>query len=621
MKPHPQIIAWDDKLATGLTDVDSQHQHLFDLTNQLGALHASGATVEQITEILNELKRYTVEHFVTEEALMHSQPVSEAHRNAHFRAHQGFVKHIERTGALVASDPGVTVELLLSFLAQWLLHHVANMDQLLSAEILALSSGATPEQFAARRENYKDNLVENINAVYRDLGDRTFQMLEINLQLQSEIDRRKRVEQELGESKARFRTMADHTHSWEYWQGIDGKIIYMSPSCERITGYTAGEFAADPGLLYRVIHPDDRHLMEEHKHDIATEEDGEEEVGFRVVRRDGEIRWIIHTCKALYDPSVDFIGRRSSNRDITDRKTQNDSMLLVATVFESVNEAVLLTNPDNQIVMVNTSFTHITGYTPEELIGLDPGVLADVVPDPEVVKAQWKKLTAKGRWQGEMINRRKNGELYTAWVSIDSVRDDMGEVGNFILVFSDISERKESERRIHYLAHYDQLTGLPNWTLFSDRMQQAILTAKRNETFAALMFVDIDHFKQAKDQIGYDLGDMLLKQVANRIQGCLRQSDTAARIGSDEFVVLLPEIELAQDAVIVAEKILCVMTEPFVLDDHMLQISASIGIALFPDHGESIGQIMKNADLAMYQAKQVGGAVVMIYSPVDWARR
>lgn len=490
-------MASNDQLATGLTDVDSGHQPLFDLTNQLSALHATGATAEKATEILYALSR----------------------------------------------------------------------------------------------------------------------------QLQSEIDRLKRAEQELSESKVRFHAMADHTHSWEYWQGVDGNVIYMSPSCERITGYAAAEFMADPGLLYRIIHTDDRHHMEEHRQDIVAEEDGDEEVGFRIVRRDGETRWILHTCKALYDPNADFFGRRVSNRDITDRKTQNDSVLLVATVFESVNEAVLLTNADNRIVIVNTSFTNITGYTAEELIGMDPGVLADVVPDPQIVKAQWEQLTANGRWQGEMVNCRKSGELYTAWVSIDSVRDESGEVGNFILVFSDISERKENERRIHYLAHYDQLTGLPNWTLFSDRIQQALLAAKRNQTYAALMFVDIDHFKQAKDQIGHDLSDLLLKAFANRIQGCVRQSDTAARIGSDEFVVLLPKIELPQDAYFFAEKILNAMSEPFALDDHTLKISASIGIALVPDHGESIEQIMKNADLAMYQAKQAGGAVAMIYAPSDWTRR
>ena len=620
MKPPPQTVTWDEQLATGLATIDSEHRRLFEQINRIVLLSANVASGEQILQELMALQQCAIQHFSTEEEMMERYQVSEAHRTAHVHAHQEFARQIKRANLLAKENPEATIDLRHAFMADWLLHHIAHMDRRLGEEINALQSGVALETASSGHELCTKALIENVENVYANLGERTFQMLEMNLQLQSEIARRKLIEQELVESNARFRTMADHTHSWEYWQGVDGNIIYMSPSCKRITGYSAEEFSADPSLLYSIIHPDDQHLMEDHLEDIATDEEGEEERGFRILRRDGEIRWIIHNCKALYDANANFIGRRGSNRDISDRKTQSDSMLLVATVFESVNEAVLLTNADNQIVMVNTSFTDITGYSSEELIGEDPGVLADEVPDPQIVKAQWEQLTAKGRWQGEMINRRKNGELYTARISIDSVRDESGEVGNFILVFSDISERKEKERRIHYLAHYDQLTGLPNWTLFSDRMQQVLLAAKRNQAIAALMFVDIDRFKQAKDQVGHDLGELLLKEVASRIQGCLRQSDTAARIGSDEFVVLLPEIELQHDAYLVAEKILKAMLEPFALDDHTLQISASIGIALIPDHGESIGQIMKNADLAMYQAKQAGGAVAMIYAPTDWTR-
>jgi diguanylate cyclase (GGDEF)-like protein/PAS domain S-box-containing protein len=489
----PPTTVWDDTLVTGMKDVEFQHQRLLEIANQLGALHASGATSDQITVILNELK----------------------------------------------------------------------------------------------------------------------------LEVQSGVEQRIQIEQELRDSKARFRTMADHTHSWEYWQGQDGNIIYTSPSCKRITGHVAEEFVADPDLMYRIIHPEDKHVMESHQKNVSLHEDEDEELSFRILRNDGEIRWIIHSCKVLYDQDGIFIGRRGSNRDITERHTQYDSMLLVATVFESVNEAVLVTDADNRIIVVNTSFTGITGYAPEDAIGQEPGMLADEVSVADLVKAQWEKLTATGRWQGEMINRRKNGERYTAWVSIDSVRDDSGDICNFILVFSDISERKENEKRLQYLTHYDQLTGLPNWTLFSDRIQQAILSAQRSNRYAALMFVDIDHFKQAKDKLGHDLGDLLLKEVANRIRRCLRPSDTAARIGSDEFVVLLPEIAMAQDAEIVADKVLKVMAEPFILAHHIVRISVSVGIALYPEHGEDVGQIMKSADLAMYQAKQAGGAIAITFATAD----
>ena len=616
------MIAWDDRLATGLSDVDIQHQQLFEIVNHLAALYRSGATSEQLFSILSELKQYTITHFQTEETLMTRYPVSTTHCESHLRAHQEFILNIHRTSALAATNPDATVNLLLAFLSQWLLHHVANMDQLMASEILALQSGLSPQQVAREREAHKDALVENINAVYHNLGERTFQMLELNLQLQSEIERRKQVEQELVESKARFRTVADHTHSWEYWQGTDGQIIYMSPSCERVTGHTAAEFMADPELLYRIIHPEDRHLMENHRHSINHEEQGEDEVGFRIMRQCGEVRWIVHACKALSDTDGQFIGRRGSNRDITDRRMQNDSMLLIATVFDAVNEAVLLTDEDNRIIVVNSSFTSITGYSPEEIIGQEPGFLEETTPAPERVRKLWETLTANTRWQGETTYRHKNGNTFAAAVSIDSVRDDKGLVTNFVLVFSDVSERKANEQRIHYLANFDQLTGLPNWGLFCDRLQQALSVAKHNQNLLALIFVDIDHFKASKDKLGHDICDLLLKEVARRISECLSGADTAARIGTDEFVILLPAIESAQKAEEIANKVLLKLGQPFVLNQHNERISASIGIAIYPEHGANAEQLLRNVDLAVYQAKQTGGAMVLTYSdPGGWLHR
>ena len=609
-------LAWDDTLSTGIGEVDSQHHKLFDIANRLSILRTGRASAEQITAVLHDLQEYTVYHFRTEENLMEQHAISEAHRKSHKLAHQGFIRQVERANKLAPANPDTTADLLHAFLAQWLLHHVANMDRRMGEEVLmaqhggAISAGDLPK-------HHDENLLDNITGVFNDLGDRTFGMLELNLQLQSEIDRRKQIELELSQSKARFRMMADHTHSWEYWQGADGSIHYMSPSCQRVTGYTPSEFSENPDLLYRIIHPDDRHLMERHLNDIRHEESEDEEIGFRIVRRDGDIRWIVHSCRALHGPAGDFIGRRGSNRDITDRHTRNDSMMLVATVFESVNEAVLVTNADNRIIVVNSAFTQITGYTPEEVVGHDPGVLADEVPPPEQVSAQWGKLTAKGRWQGEMINRRKNGELYSAAVSIDSVRDEQGEVSNFVLVFSDISERKATEQRLAYLAHHDPLTGLPNWVWFNQQLQQA-LAAYKKDAPVVLLSVDIDHFKQARDRIGHERSEWLLKEFAARIQSCLNPADIVARAGSDEFLVLLAPRTSIDDAIAVAEHIRHACTQAFALGPDSVCISVSVGVALYPEHGDDAGQILKNADLAMFQAKRAGGSTLCIYNPADW---
>ena len=618
MRPPPQTIAWDQRLATGFADVDAQHQELFRIVNRLGILHAEGASLEAWRSLIDALHQYTVHHFRSEESLMDSHPVSEGHRMAHLKAHRWFVEHVRRAGVIAADDPDGAPGVMLAFLAQWLLHHVASTDLQLAEEIRRSGVDGAPQDATGRYAAGDYLLTENINRIYRDLGDRTFDLLELNLKLRSEIARRQQIEEELNESKARFRTMADHTHSWEYWQGADGNIIYMSPSCERVTGYRPDEFLADPDLLYRIIYPDDQPLMADHRDDIRIEEADEEELGFRIVHRDGDVRWIMHGCKALYNADGDFIGRRGSNRDITDRHTQTDGLLLVANVLESVNDAVLVTDEENRVMVVNSAFTRITGYEPEELIGQNPGMLADEVPSPEVVRVQWETLTATGCWRGEMINRRKNGELYVARVSIEAVRDDSGGVSNFVLVFSDVTELKEKDRRIHHLAHHDPLTGLPNWTLLNERMDAAIEAASLEGRRVGLMFVDVDRFKQAKDKLGHVLGDALIKELAARMMKRLRAGDMAARIGSDEFAVLLPDIEAEREAGAVADALLAAMTEPFKLDEHTVRISVSIGLAFYPDHGDSVGTIMKHADLAMYQTKQGGGGAACIYNSADW---
>lgn len=612
------MITWNDGLATGLAEIDSQHQQLFDIAARLEGLHREGAGATQIAAVLRELKQYAEYHFKTEDDLMAHHALCEAHRSAHAHAHDGFVRQVERASALAQAEPESAVDLLLPYLAQWLLHHVGNMDRLMADEIKSQLAGAAPPQIADGPDARQVALIDSLNGIFSEMGDKTFHILELNLQLRKEIDRRAQIERELGESKKRFRTMADHTHSWEYWQGAEGQFIYMSPSCERMTGYAPDAFAADPDLMYRIIHPEDQHVMATHRVDLRHEEMDDEELCFRIIRRDGEVRWLVHSCKALYGANGEFIGRRGSNRDITDRRVQNDSMLLAATVFDAVNEAVLLTDAENRIILVNAAFTDISGYAADDVLGKDPGVLADEVPPPEMVREQWQKLTARGRWQGEMINRRKNGELYAARVSIDSVRDDLGQVSNYVLVFSDISESKENERRIEYLAHHDHLTGLPTWMLFNERARQAFEAVSQNDGQLALMFVDIDRYKQAKDRIGHDAGDLLLKAFADRLRSCLPPTALAARIGSDEFVVLLKDVKGAEEALDVSAQVLSLASRSFKLDDHVIQISASVGVALHPEHGDDIGQVMKNADLALYQAKQSGGATARLYSPSDW---
>jgi diguanylate cyclase (GGDEF)-like protein/PAS domain S-box-containing protein len=302
--------------------------------------------------------------------------------------------------------------------------------------------------------------------------------------------------------------------------------------------------------------------------------------------------------------------------ELSERKRIDADARLAATVFDTVDTAVLVTDKDARIIKVNSAFSQITGYTAEEAIGNSPHLLSSGSHSAKFFKEMWHSLNTTGNWQGEISNRRKNGEFYIEWLSINAVHDNEGNVINYVSLFSDISERKAAEDHLHNLAHYDVLTGLPNRSLLADRLQQAIAAARREKSLMALMFIDLDKFKPVNDSHGHNIGDLLLKEVARRMLECLRESDSAARVGGDEFVVLLPNVEAQTDAVAVGEKIRHALYQPFIISGKKLEISSSIGVAVYPEHGSDEKALLKHADIAMYYAKEAGRNNVKLYNPL-----
>ncbi|QID17549.1 EAL domain-containing protein [Nitrogeniibacter mangrovi] len=289
-----------------------------------------------------------------------------------------------------------------------------------------------------------------------------------------------------------------------------------------------------------------------------------------------------------------------------DRKQSDEALRLAASVYEASSEAVLVVDPDNRIVAVNPAFTETTGYTLDEVIGQDPKVLASGRHDASFYREMWQSIVTTGSWRGELWNRRKNGDEYVEWVSINTVLDEAGEVQRRVAVFSDVSERKAAEEMVWRKANYDSLTGLPNRQLFLDRVEQALVKAERDHEVVALLFIDLDHFKDVNDTLGHEAGDRMLQEAARRIRACVRQSDTVARLGGDEFTVLLT----AMDNSVVVERVVQSITErlaePFGLGAESAYVSASVGITLYPQDGQTVQMLFKQADQAMYAAKAAG---------------
>ena len=282
-------------------------------------------------------------------------------------------------------------------------------------------------------------------------------------------------------------------------------------------------------------------------------------------------------------------------------------------VFEHALEGIVVTDATGTIVRVNPSFTRTTGYAAEEALGRNPRMLNSGRHDAAFYRAFWDALGTTGEWQGEIWNRRKNGEIYPEWLTISRVADEHGRVQNYVAIFSDITEQKREEARMRHQAQHDPLTGLPNRALFRDRLEQALVQAKRREGQLAAMFIDLDRFKQVNDTLGHDGGDELLRQVARRVRSAVRESDTVARLGGDEFTVLLPEIGSAEAAIVVGEKILEAIARPFVVLGREVSVTCSVGVSLYPHHGGDAATLLAHADTAMYQIKRAGRASCRIF--------
>lgn len=428
-----------------------------------------------------------------------------------------------------------------------------------------------------------------------------------------------RIHRHLRHAFLKYHLVADYTSDWEYWIDPKGHVVYMSPICQKITGYSVQMFKDNPGLLKELVHTEDRAHFQHHwqNHKSAGQEDFE----FRILDREGSVHWIHHLCRPVFDHKNRFLGIRATNRDITSRKKIELDLRLHDAALQACAEAIAITDIEAVIQWVNPAFCTLTGYSEAEALSHRPSeLLKSGQHDQAAYQLLWQAILSGQSWRGEIVNHKKNGDLYHEQISITPIMDDAHNITHFVAVKQDITERKQTEQQIQQLAFYDPLTRLANRRLLVDRLEYAIAGSQRTRQYGAILFLDLDHFKPLNDSYGHAVGDQLLVEVAQRLKAHVRQQDTVCRLGGDEFVLLL--VDLAGDpeqaglqAEQITKKIQMALRQPYTLTIDSEQdnanslfytLTASIGIKLFMGSESSGDKILKQADWAMYEAKRNG---------------
>jgi len=428
-----------------------------------------------------------------------------------------------------------------------------------------------------------------------------------------EIERKRNLEEKervsevlrLNEDRLYQATLVSGTGVFEQTYGNDS--IYCSPELRTHFGWDADELVTTQTFTDS-IYPDDRkRVIEAVRQAQNSSGNGLLDIDYRIFRRNGEVGWLATRSQTFFETDGEVsraVRTVGAVRDITKKKLAEQEQRIFATAFQT-QEGIIVTDANQIIVRVNQAFTIITGYSTEEAIGNKPSMLKSGRHDSFFYHAMHKTLHSEGYWQGEIMDRHKDGRIYPKWLTITAVKDSDDKTTHYVGNFSDITERKRAEEHIHYLANFDWLTGLPNRTQLNDHLKYALSLAKRSNGHLALMFLDLDHFKDINDSLGHSIGDALLIELAKRLRAALREEDTVTRLGGDEFILLLPGVD-AIGAAHVAQKLLDAIAESYRIEHYDLILTASIGIALYPEDGEDLEALSKSADTAMYRAKQEG---------------
>ncbi|WP_223425139.1 putative bifunctional diguanylate cyclase/phosphodiesterase [Alcanivorax limicola] len=461
----------------------------------------------------------------------------------------------------------------------------------------------------------------------------------LNEKLSQEICERKEARQRLQDSRDRLEsTVRDRTRALEQintelaatgqrlqlaldasniclwdWNLVSGETFHSN--FERLLGYqpeALGNFMED---LQRLVHTSDFPRIRTAMVDHFKGRSSQYQVIYRLQHADGQWHWIQDEGRVVawnqQGRATRMIGTR---RDITEDKEAREQLRLAATVFENASEAIFIFDPEFRFLTVNDCFTRITGYHEREVIGHAVGGVGNLPGNRPVYQTIVQALKSEGFWEGELLERRKTGEEYPEWLQISAVYDENGSLTHYVGMFSDLTARKEAEERVQFLSNFDRLTGFANRNQFRERLQKTLTLARLNRERTALVFLDLDRFRPINDSLGHEVGDRLLKLAAERLRGCGFAEENLARVGGDEFTLMVENYTNRAELEQVCQRLIGAMRRPFHFDQHELLLGASLGVSVFPDTAKDVQTLINQADLAMHQAKRAGGNTFQFYS-------
>jgi len=438
--------------------------------------------------------------------------------------------------------------------------------------------------------------------------------------LESEV--RRRVAENAGlQARLQLAISSVHLGIWEL-DHVSGAITWSDSLCDL---FGLAHAPTDLAAFLAMVHPEERTMVEERLSGLSRPGDEVHVEEFRVRHANGNWLWIEARGRALRrDGSGKAQASVGTMIDISRRKQAEMEHRLSAAVFTSINDGVCITDQDNHIQLTNAAFSRLTGYSADEVRGRTPSLLKSGAHGPAFYRAMWDALVHHGSWQGEITNRRKDGELITEWLSISAVNDRDGRLAHYVGIFSDLSERKAAAERIQYLSSYDPLTNLPNRNLFADRLAQSLLAAQRFNRQTAVILLDLDRFRTVNESFGPPAGDEALREVVRRLNLQVREGDTVGRRSGNEFGFVMASLSQEHDAIALAQRMLDAVAQPLVIAGQTIALTASIGISVAPRDGGSADDLLKSADAALSRAKQAGRNTFRFYSPemdADAARR